>query len=54
LEPQVLELFWGQLEHEIFRETLTIPLHGSVQDLRFDGVELRQVGVQHDLMASDQ
>src|SRR5437667_6582643 len=53
LEPQVGEFFRRELEHEVRREPRLVSLHGSIERLSLDAIQLRQVLVQHDLLASN-
>jgi hypothetical protein len=43
----------GQLEHEVVRESLDIPLHRLNQNLGFDAVERGKVAADHDPMPTD-
>ena len=45
--------FLGRLEHEIFRKAFNVPANGQVEVAGGYLVELCQVGVEHNLVASD-
>jgi hypothetical protein len=54
LAPQVFSLFGRELEHEILRKTLGVPLNGTVQSLGFYTVEHSEVVAQQDPVLSNQ
>jgi hypothetical protein len=53
LASQVLELLRGKLEHEVFRESVSVALHGPNQIAGLNAVECRQVGIEHHAMSTD-
>ena len=50
MEPQVLELVLGELEHEVTWKALFVPFDRTHQDLGLDPVHGRKIGVEHDLV----
>jgi hypothetical protein len=53
--PQKIYLVSGELEHEVGRETLDIPLDRAIERLDGNGVERCEVAVEQDLLtAQDQ
>jgi hypothetical protein len=53
LASQVVELLRGELEHEVFRESIRVALHGPNQRASLNAVERRQVGIEHHPMSTD-
>ena len=51
--PQSLNLFRGQLKHEIFWETIDVPFNGSVESFSFHLIQFGQVDIEHDLATAD-
>ena len=51
--PQSGPLFGGQLDHEVFRETLPIALDRLKQHFGGDAVECGQVFIEQDLVAAE-
>src|ERR1043165_1752978 len=54
LVPQVGQFCGCELEHEVFRESVQVPLDGPVERLGFDAIENRQVRIQDDFLAANQ
>src|SRR3972149_2542417 len=52
--PQVVELAFAELKHEVPRKPIDVPLDGPGEVLRLDFVERRQVAIQHHFMTADQ
>ena len=52
--PQVFNLFRSKLEHEILWKTLPIPFYGAIQRFSLYTVKHSQIGIQHNLMPTDQ
>jgi hypothetical protein len=47
-------LRFRQLKHEISRKTRSIAFDRLIQHFRFDAVQVRKIGVEHDLLAANQ
>ena len=54
MRPQVLGLLGGELEHEVRWKPLDVAFDLLVEPFRGHAVELGQIGVENDLLASDQ
>ena len=54
MKPQTSGLVVGKLKRKIFREPLSVALHGKIQRFGGHAVELSEVGIQHHLLAADQ
>ena len=53
MRPQDFVLSLIQLEHEIFRKTLSVALHLLIQALDIHPVELRKIAIEDDFLMSE-
>ena len=53
MAPQTLRLFVVQPEHQIFRESGWVALYCPVQLPCLDPIQLREISIEHDLLAAD-
>jgi len=53
LASQVVELLRGELEREVFRESVRFALHGPYQRASLNAVKRRQIGIEHHPMSTD-
>ena len=53
MAPQVFELIFAELKHEVWRKAFSIACEGPVERFGLDAIKLRQVGVEHDSLAAN-